>query len=309
MPQSKNTNISEAPEPNDPKAHSKGGPKAKPLQSGLYLVATPIGNARDMTLRALDILHGADIIACEDTRITGKLTSLYDISTPLLSYHEHNAEKVRPKLIKQMKNGEIVALVSDAGTPLISDPGYKLVQDCRDQGLMVTSAPGASSVLTGLQLSGLPTDRFMFVGFLPVKKGARCRALNEVAGVDATLVFLESAKRLAASLADMALELGPREAAVTRELTKLYEEVRTGSLEELAAHYEEAGAPKGEIVIVVSSPTEEESTEEDIDTMIIEALSMGSVKDAASMVAVATGIPKRVAYQRTLELAKSREDD
>ncbi len=308
MPLSKNTRDPVALESNDQEALSKGSAKAKPLTSGLYLVATPIGNARDITLRALDILHGADVIACEDTRITGKLTTIYDIDTPLLSYHEHNAEKVRPDLIKRLKRGEIVALVSDAGTPLISDPGYKLVQDCRRENLRVTSAPGASSVLTGLQLSSLPTDRFMFVGFMPVKKGARCRALNEVSKVDTTLVFLESAKRLAASLSDMAKELGPRDAAVTRELTKMFEEVRNGTLEELAAHYTQEGPPKGEIVIVVSPPQAEESTEEDIDAMILEALTMGSVKDAASMVAVATGIPKRVAYQRTLELAKLRED-
>jgi len=270
-------------------------------------VATPIGNAADITLRALDTLKRANAIACEDTRVTGKLMGIHGITTPLVSYHEHNAAKMRPVLIGRMQAGEALALVSDAGTPLVSDPGYKLVRACVEAGVPVTALPGPSAALAGLVLSGLPSDRFLFAGFLPNKSGARRSALGELAGVPATLVFYESPQRLAESLADMADVLGPREAAMARELTKLYEEVRRGPLPELAAHYAEAGPPKGEAVVIVAPPgAEAEARAVDVDTALREALGRLSMRDAAAEVALLTGRPKREVYARALELA--RED-
>ncbi len=266
-------------------------------------MATPIGNAADITLRALDALRAADLVVCEDTRVTSKLLAIHGIKASLLSYHEHNAEKVRPGLIKRLKDGERVAMVSDAGTPLVSDPGYKLIRDCLDEGVAFTALPGPSAVLASLVLSGLPTDRFLFAGFPPSKGGARRRFMEQVAGVPATLIFLESAKRLAASLADMAAVLGDREAAVARELTKKFEEVRRGSLADLAAHYAEAGPPKGEVSVVVGPPPEAAAvTEEDLDELLRAALKSQSIKDAAAGVAAATGLPKRRVYARALEL-------
>src|SRR5499427_4131194 len=199
---------------------------APPLPAGLYLVATPIGNLRDITVRALEVLAAADLIACEDTRVTRKLLDRYGIATPLTPYHEHNAAEVRPKLIARLADGAAMALVSDAGTPLVSDPGYKLVREARTAGASVTALPGASAALAALTLSGLPTDRFLFEGFLPAKEGARRARINELKRIPATLVLFESGARLAAALADLAAELGPRQAAICRELTKLYEEVR-----------------------------------------------------------------------------------
>jgi 16S rRNA (cytidine1402-2'-O)-methyltransferase len=234
-------------------------PRSKPplepaarFSPGLYLVATPIGNLRDITLRALDLLGAADVVACEDTRVTAKLMARYGLAAPRIAYHEHNAERMRPHLIERLKSGAVVALVSDAGTPLISDPGYKLVRAALAEAIPVTSLPGPSSTLMGLVLSGLPCDRFLFAGFLPPKSVARRRALSELGGTRATLVFFETAPRLAAALADMAEILGDRQAAVARELTKLFEEVRRGSLGELTAQYRASGAPKGELVIVVA---------------------------------------------------------
>lgn len=271
---------------------------------GLVLVATPIGNAADITLRALSVLAGTDVVACEDTRVTGKLLALHGVSASLTPYHEHNAAKVRPTLIRRLKNGESVALVSDAGTPLVSDPGYRLVRACLEEGIPVTAAPGASSVLTALQLSGLPSDRFLFAGFLPTKTVARRRALAEVAQVPATLVFLESAKRLEAALADMADVLGGREAAVARELTKMFEEVRRGPLAELAGHYAEAGPPKGEVTVVVAPPqAEAEANEEEVERLLVEALASQSLRDAVDAVAAATGWPRRRVYACALALA------
>lgn len=273
---------------------------------GLYLVATPIGNLDDITLRAMKILRGADLIACEDTRVTGKLLQLLGIEAPRLTpYHEHNADRARPMLLAQLREGKVVALVSDAGTPLISDPGYRLVRDVVAEGLPVTSAPGASAVLTALQLSGLPSDRFLFAGFLPNKGGARRSALEELARTPATLVFYESPHRLADSLTDMAACLGAREVAVARELTKLYEEVRRGTLAELAAHYQEAGGPKGEVVIVVGPPAPAEApTAQDIDALLVQALASMSARDAAAAVATATGLPKREVYARAIEMGQ-----
>jgi len=275
--------------------------------AGLYVVATPIGNLRDITLRALDILAAANIIACEDTRVTEKLMSRHGLAGQRLAYHEHNAERMRPLLIEKLKAGAVVALVSDAGTPLISDPGFKLVRAAIAEGIAVTTLPGASAALAALVLSGLPSDRFFFQGFLPPKEAARRRVLSEIASLHATLIVYETGPRLAATLADMAELLGNRPAAVARELTKLYEELRRGTLAELAAHYAAAGAPKGEIVIVVGgvddAATRAAITDEDLDAALETALATMSVKDASAAVAEATGRPRREVYQRALALA------
>ncbi len=274
---------------------------------GLYIVATPIGNLRDVTLRALDILAAADVIACEDTRITGRLLKTYGIESASIPYHDHNAARARPGLIKRLERGEIVALVSDAGTPLVSDPGFKLVEACAEAGIAVYAAPGASALLAGLGVAGLPTDRFYFAGFLPPRQAARRKALAEIAAVPGTLVIYESARRLAASLADMAAVLGDRRACVARELTKRFEETRRGRLTELAAHYAEAGPPKGEIVIVVAPPSPPEIGEEEIDRALADALETQSVKDAAASVAAALGLPRRRLYARALALSGKRQ--
>ncbi len=268
-------------------------------------MATPIGNAADITLRALDVLTRAAAIACEDTRVTAKLMGIHGIHTPFVSYHEHNAARMRPILIARMQAGDAIALVTDAGTPLVSDPGYKLVRDCVAAGVAVTTLPGASAPLAALVLSGLPTDRFLFAGFLPNKSSARRAAIGELKAVPATLVFFESAQRLTDSLADLAELLGPREAAVARELTKLYEEVRRGTLPALAAHYATAGPPKGEVVLVIGPPGAEAALgEADVDALLRTALPRLSVRDAAADVAARTGRPKREVYARALELAR-----
>jgi len=299
---SKSKRGSAASEPTPASAASKHGGGGDGLDPGLYLVATPIGNARDITLRALDVLAQASVIACEDTRVTGKLLAIHGIQTPSTPYHEHNADRVRPAIIKRLKNGESVALVSDAGTPLVSDPGYKLVRACAEEGLAVVPLPGASAVLTALQVSALPSDRFLFAGFPPAKKAARRHMLGELAAVPATLVFLESAKRLAASLADMAAVLGDRPAAVSRELTKMYEETRRGTLAELAAHYAEAGPPRGEVTLVVGAPLAAGVDDAELDRPLVAALRDNSLRDAAQAVAAATGRPRRAVYNRALEL-------
>jgi len=284
-------------------ARAKGGP----VPPGLYLVATPIGNLGDITLRALEVLRGAALIACEDTRVTGKLLAAYGISARLLPYHEHNAERARPKLLAELARGAAVALVSDAGTPLVSDPGHKLVREAVALGLEVTAVPGASAVLAALALSALPSDRFLFAGFLPAKAGQRRKTLAELASVKATLVLFETAPRLVQSLADMAELLGERTAAVARELTKLYEEVRRGPLAELARHYREAGPPKGELVVVVGPPKAKEPPDAAmLDRMLEAALSEASLRDAAERVAAASGLARRRVYARALELAKRR---
>ena len=276
---------------------------------GLYLVSTPIGNLGDISLRALDTLRNADAIICEDSRVTRKLTTAHGIETPLLPYHEHNAAKVRPKILNRLLAAESIALVSDAGTPLISDPGYKLVQEALAADIAVTTLPGASAPLSALLLSGLPSDRFFFAGFLPAKSGARRKALEELAGIDASLIFFESARRLQASLTDMAAVLGTRPAAVARELTKLFEEVRRGDLRSLAEHYGESGAPKGEIVVVVGPAADQETSREDLDSQLLAALETLSLRDAAAAVAVASGRPRREVYARALKLGRSRSED
>jgi 16S rRNA (cytidine1402-2'-O)-methyltransferase len=262
--------------------------------SGLIVVATPIGNAGDITLRALDLLRQAHAIACEDTRVTGALMARYGVATPLLAYHEHNAARMRPLLLERLRRGEAVALVSDAGTPLVSDPGYKLVRAAIEAGIPVTAAPGASAALAALVLSGLPSDRFLFAGFLPPRQAARQTELAALAAVPATLIFFESAGRLAETLADMATVLGVRDAAVARELTKLYEEVRRGSLSELAQHYGSADPPRGEIVIVVGPPAAAaEASDAAIDDALRAALANASLRDAVAAVAAALPAPRR----------------
>ncbi len=275
---------------------------------GLYLTATPIGNLGDLTFRARDLLATADLIVCEDTRVTRKLLTAYGIATPTTSYHDHNAAKVRPRLLRRLAAGDVLALVSDAGTPLISDPGYRLVRDAVAAGIMVTALPGASAVLAGLTVAGLPTDRIFYLGFLPTKPGARRRVLDEVEAVDATLVVLEAPRRIAAALADMAARLGPRPAAVARELTKLHEEVRRGPLDQLAAYYAEAGPPKGEVVLVIGPPTRERAVA--IDAALAEAMRSMSLSEAVATVAGDTGAARRRVYRRALELAgKTPSDD
>ncbi len=293
-------------------AQNMGG-KAMPASfaPGLYVVATPIGNARDITLRALDLLQSADVIACEDTRVTRKLLIIHGIDRPTLAYHDHNAARVRPRLMERLIKGEIVALVSDAGTPLISDPGYRLVKEAHKAGVAVTALPGASAPLAALASAGLPTDKFLFAGFLPSKSVARRRALSELAAISATLVFFESAPRLAASLTDMTAELGPREAAVLRELTKKFEEARHGNLPDLASHYQAEGPPKGEIVVLVAPPEAPGVIldEGQIDDLLLTALDQGSVRDAAAALAERTGLPRRTLYNRALALRAGTRDD
>jgi 16S rRNA (cytidine1402-2'-O)-methyltransferase len=271
----------------------------------LILVATPIGNAEDISQRALRVLRGVDAIACEDTRLTGMLMARYGIERPLIAYHEHNAARMRPALLARLRAGESLALVSDAGTPLISDPGYKLVRTAIDAGIAVTTIPGPSAPISALILSGLPTDRFLFAGFLSHRSAARRTELSELATVRASLVFFESPSRLAATLKDMADVLGARGGAVARELTKLFEEVRRGSLPELAAHYAAQGKPKGEVVIVAGPPVAQdvEATSETIDTALRQALATMSLRDAVTAVAAALGQPRREVYARALAIA------
>ena len=282
-----------------------GAPVPAPqLEPGLYIVATPIGNLADVTLRALAVLAAADGILAEDTRHSRTLLSHYGIETPLAPYHEHNAAEVRPRALRRMAEGQALALISDAGTPLISDPGFKLVAESIASGLAVTAAPGASAALAALCVAGLPTDRFFFEGFLPPKSAARRERINALASVPATLVFYEAPTRLAESLADLALELGPRPAAIARELTKLHEEVRRGALDVLAADYAAAQPPKGEIVVVVGAGEPRTAVSgEALDGEIRDALRSLSVRDATSAVAARHGLPRRQVYARALALA------
>jgi 16S rRNA (cytidine1402-2'-O)-methyltransferase len=283
--------------------------EAPALTAGLHIVATPIGNLRDTSLRALEVLAAVDVIACEDTRVTRKLTDHYGITTPLTPYHDHNAAEARPKLIARIAAGDAIALVSDAGTPLISDPGFKLVRAAHEAGHMVTTAPGASAALAALAVAGLPTDRFFFEGFLPAKSGQRRARIAELARIPATLLLFETGPRLAAAFADLAGGLGPREAVVCRELTKLHEEVRRGDLAALAAHYESATEPRGEIVLVIAPPAAQDTEVADLDTLLRNALTRVSVKEAVAEIAAITGHPRREVYQRALKLAKDGGDE
>jgi 16S rRNA (cytidine1402-2'-O)-methyltransferase len=283
---------------------------APPLPAGLHLVATPIGNLRDITVRALEVLAAADLIACEDTRVTRKLLEHYGIATALAPYHDHNAAEARPKLLARLADNAAVALVSDAGTPLVSDPGFKLVRAARGQGIPVTALPGPSAALAALTVSGLPTDRFFFEGFLPTKEGQRRARIAELARIPATLVLFETGARLAAALADLATGLGPREAAICRELTKLYEEVRHGELSVLAREAAEAGEPRGEIAIVIAPPDpQRELAAVDLDALIRPALERLSVKEAVAEIAAVSGRPRREVYQRALALTRDRGHD
>jgi 16S rRNA (cytidine1402-2'-O)-methyltransferase len=279
-----------------------------PLGAGLYLVATPIGTASDITLRALDILANADVLAAEDTRNTRKLMDIHGIKLngrPIVPYHDHNGAAQRPRLLAAIRDGKSVAFVSDAGTPLIADPGYQLAASVIAEELPVTSAPGASAILAALMVAGLPTDRFMFAGFPPVKSVAKHKFLTEFITVPSTLVFYESPRRTADCLAAMETVYGgERRVAVCRELTKKFEQVRRGTLAELAAQYAEEPAPKGEVVIVVGPPIAREASAEDVDTALLDALKNGSVKDAAKEVAEALDLPRKQLYSRALELSR-----
>lgn len=276
---------------------------AKPFSSGLYIVATPIGNLGDITMRAADLLRRCDAIACEDTRVTRKLIQHLGISKPLWRYDDHASDTDRERLLEAMGQN-VVALVSDAGTPLVSDPGYRLVRDARARGIAVTSLPGPSAPVLALTLSGLPTDRFLFAGFLPPKDKGRHDTLIELARVKATLVFFETAPRLTKSLAVIGEILPGREIAIARELTKVYEECRTGTADDLIAHYE-AHPPKGEIVLLVGPPTEQVSDPGHADTLLLEALMTEKPSQAAALVARATGLDRKALYARALELKAS----
>lgn len=266
------------------------------VRSGLHIVATPIGNLGDITLRALSILQACDVIFCEDTRISRKLLTVYGISKPLLTYHDHNADSVRPHILQRLQDGQIVVLMSDAGTPLISDPGYKLVRDCQEQGFMVTMAPGPSSVIAGLVLSGQSTHRFLFGGF------ADAKSFHEFVSLDATLVFFESASRLIATLEKIQQMLPGRMVSVVREITKLFEEVKFGTPQDVRAYYQE-NPPRGEIVIVVGPPvTAAQIGSEKIIEMLEETLKTHRLKDACMLVSGALGVPKKIVYNLALQL-------
>jgi 16S rRNA (cytidine1402-2'-O)-methyltransferase len=285
---------------------AKGARKPSPVAPGLHIVATPIGNMGDITLRALDVLRSVDLIACEDTRVFGKLASHYGISAPTVAYSDATQDASEPRIVKALGQGARVALVSDAGMPLISDPGYRLVRAALAGGHAVTSAPGASAVPMALAVSGLPTDRFFFGGFLPAKSVERRRAIGEAAIVPATIVFFEAPHRLAASLVDLAELLGERPAAVARELTKLFEEVRRGTLPELAAHYAAQAEVRGEIVLVIGGPVEGAAPAAGtLDDALREAMAGASVKDASSEVAARLGLKRRDVYARALELKRT----
>ncbi|HZG08065.1 MAG TPA: 16S rRNA (cytidine(1402)-2'-O)-methyltransferase [Allosphingosinicella sp.] len=272
-----------------------------PLAPGLYIVATPIGNLSDLSPRAAAVLASADVLAVEDSRVTARLLHHIGARRPMLPYHDHNADRVRPGLIERMRS-ESVALVSDAGTPLISDPGYKLVRDARAAGIVITTIPGPSALIAALTLAGLPTDRFLFLGFLPPKAGARAAAIAEIAAVRATLVLYESGPRLGAALQALLTGLGDREAAVAREISKKFEETAAAPLSELAARYADA-PPKGEIVIVVAPPGETPAADgETLDAALREALGRLSPSRAAAEIAERLGLPRRQVYERAQQL-------
>lgn len=273
------------------------------LDPGLYIVATPIGNLRDITLRAIDTLRAADEILAEDTRVARRLMDAHDIKAKVTPYHDHNGAKRRPEVLQKLSEGAAIAQISDAGTPMVSDPGWKLAREALEAGHRVFPLPGASALLAGLVASGLASDRFMFCGFLPPKSGARQKTFKDLAAVPATLVFYESGPRLADCLQDAAVTLGEdREAAVCRELTKLFEETRRGSLQSLADDYTETGPPKGEIVILIGPPTKTQADDETVDTALRNALETQSVKQAAAEIADLFDLPKRQVYQRALAL-------
>ncbi|QUS37618.1 16S rRNA (cytidine(1402)-2'-O)-methyltransferase [Tardiphaga alba] len=299
-------------EPNAPNrtftvsGHVLTAPKAAP---GLHLVATPIGNLGDITLRALEVLAGADVVACEDTRISRRLMERYGISADLKQYHEHNAEAARPKILAKLAEGGSIALVSDAGTPLISDPGFKLVREVTAAGFDVFALPGPSSVLTALAVSALPTDRFFFEGFLPSKQMARRTRLEELSHIDATIVMFESGNRVQEMLGDLADIMGQRDAAICRELTKLHEEISRGPVAELAKAADELET-RGEFVVVLGPPAADAQvmTDDDLDALLRASLQRDSVKDAVAHAVELSGRQRRAVYARALELARESGD-
>ena len=307
----KNVPVS-SPDPDSPArtfavaGHLISAPKAAP---GLYLVATPIGNLGDITLRALETLAGVDIVACEDTRITRRLIERFSIAATLKQYHEHNAEQARPKILEALARGSSIALVSDAGTPLISDPGFKLVREVSAAGFPVIALPGPSSVLAALSVAALPTDRFFFEGFLPSKQNARRTRIAELARIDATLVMFESGARVQDSLQDLASVMGGRDAAICREMTKLHEEVRRAPVSELAA-IADTLETRGEFVLVIAPPAADAGlmSEDALDDLLRTALARGSVKDAVAHAVEVSGRPRREIYARALELSKDGDD-
>jgi 16S rRNA (cytidine1402-2'-O)-methyltransferase len=271
-------------------------------ESGLYVTATPIGNLGDITIRAIETLKSVDFIACEDTRVTSKLLRHFGIKTPLIAYHEHNANEMRPKIIKRLHAGQKGALVSDAGTPLVSDPGFKLVDDVKKEGLKVTPIPGVSAPITALMVAGLPSDRFLFEGFLPNKTGARKKTLETLTTIPATLMFFESPKRLSASLCDMVDVFGGnRLGSVCRELTKLFEEVKRDTLENLFEYYSNSNV-KGEIVILIEPPQIKKTEISEAKAIIKTALETLSTKEASHVGAYLTGLPRKQLYKMALDI-------
>ena len=287
-----------------PMAHAKGG-----LKSGLYVVATPIGNAKDITLRALDVLMQADKVYCEDTRITKKLFSLHGIQRKPDSYHEHSSDHVRAEILHHLENGLTVALVSDAGTPLISDPGYRLVKEVRDAGQEVFSVPGASSPVAALSIAGFPSDRFLFAGFLPTKSAARQTALGELVDIPVTLVLFESPKRLTGLLKDIDAVMPDREAAICREMTKAYEEVLVGAPAELIETLDANASARGEVVVLIHPPAaRERMSEADVRESLRVALQSQPLKTAAARVAALSGWSKRDVYQLALTFSENIDE-
>ncbi len=288
-----------------PAGEPSAGPASRQPTPGLYVVATPIGHLGDLSPRAREVLAAADLVVCEDTRVTGRLLKTLGLKKRLRSYHEHNAARVRPAILAELARGAVVALVSDAGTPTIADPGYRLVREAHERGINVRPVPGPAALIAALSVAGLPTDRFFFQGFLPPRSARRRAVLAELARIPATLVFYEAPHRLEASLKDLEEVLGgAREAALLRELTKLHEECRRGTLAELRAAVEAAGPPRGELVVVVGPPTEDPppATDEELEQALRQALAQGSLRDAVTAVARRLGLPRRQVYRHALAL-------
>ena len=275
---------------------------------GLYIVSTPIGNSGDLSHRAVNVLAGSSLIACEDTRVTAKILNIYGIRTPTISYHEYNSKKQLPRILTHLKKGDPVALVCDAGTPLISDPGYRLVEECINVSIPVSAIPGPSSALAALVISGLPTDKFFFQGFLSSRPGERLSQLRALAHIPGSLVFLESARRLPAMLSNALEALGNRQAAVCRELTKKFEEVTRGEIQDLVCAYAKSGPPRGEICVIIGPAINNDRTSDaDLDRLLTQELAKNSVRDASINIATITGLSKRRIYARALDLIKQNK--
>jgi len=283
-------------------AHQTANPKSNTLAPGLYVTATPIGNARDITLRALDVLQACDAIAAEDTRVTAKLLAIYGLSKPLTAYNDHNAARERPKLLARLREGARIVLVSDAGTPLVSDPGFKLVREALAQACPVHVVPGASAVLAATSISAIPAERFYFTGFLPAKQGERRRTLESIRDVPGALVLFETGQRLAASLVDMCEILGARPAVIARELTKLHEDVCRGDLQSLASRFSERAPPKGEITLVIAAAPKPQADMAKLDGLLAKALTEMPLRSAAELVSEALDLPRHMVYERALSI-------